>query len=211
MLLDELMPRYDVVERHRTLVRAEPEAVYAAIREADLAGGPLATVLMTIRLVPAALIGLLRAPRQATRELRERAERRKAGGGKVRLADFERAGFRVVAERAPVELVIGLLGKFWTPRGALRHTVSAEDFRNAPPNGLALAAWNFTIGRRIDGLVELATETRVWCAPDVRANFRVYWLAVRPGSGLIRREMLRAIRREAERKNAGAHSQPVAR
>ena len=206
-LLDDLMPTYDVVERHRTLVRAEPEVVYAAIREADLAGGPLARVLMTVRLIPSAVIGLLRSPRLAMREVRERSERQRNGGGKVRLSDFERSGFRVVAERAPEELVVGLLGKFWTPRGGLHPDVSAGDFRTGPPNGLALAGWNFTVTRRDDGFSELATETRVWCAPDVRANFRAYWLAVRPGSGLIRREMLRAIRREAERNDARVHSQ----
>lgn len=197
------MPTYDVVERHRTIVRATPEAVYAALRDADLAGGPLASTLMTIRLVPAFVIALLRSPRRAVLELRERGVRRR-DGGKVRLADFERRGFRVVAERPPEELVIGLLGKFWTPRGGLCATVSVDDFRSGPPSGLALAGWNFTTRRRPDGVTELATETRVWCAADVRANFRAYWLVVRPGSGLIRREMLGAIRREAEWKVAGA-------
>ena len=211
MILDELMPKYDVVERHRTLVRAEPEAVYAALRDADLAGGPLASALMTVRRAPAAAIAFLRSPRRALLELRERRERQKQSGGTVRLADFERSGFRVVAERAPEELVIGLLGKFWTPRGALRRTVSVDDFRTGPPKGLALAGWNFTVARRGERLAELATETRVWCASDVRANFRAYWLVVRPGSGLIRREMLRAIRREAERKDADTHSPRIAR
>jgi hypothetical protein len=32
----------------------------------------------------------------------------------------------------------------------------------------------------------------------VRARFRVYWLVIRPGSGLIRHEILRAIRGKAE-------------
>src|SRR5215218_1370059 len=206
MLLDELMPVYDVVERHRTLVRATPDAVYAALREADLAGGPLTTLLMSVRLVPAMLIALARSPRRALAELRERRELRAARRGGVRLADFERRGFRVVAERAPEELVIGLLGKFWTPRGALHPTVSVEDFRSGPPRGEALAGWNFTLAPRADGSTELATETRVWCAEDARASFRAYWLVVRPGSGLIRREMLGAIRRHAERQSTG--SQP---
>src|SRR5215213_4235223 len=190
MLLDELMPVYDVVERHRTLVRATPDAVYAALRQADLAGGPLATALMTVRLVPAMMIALVRSPRRGLAELRERRAARRGG---VRLTDFERRGFRVVAERAPEELVIGLLGRFWTPRGALHPTVSVEDFRSGPPRGEALAGWNFTLAPRADGSTELATETRVWCAEDARASFRAYWLVVRPGSGLIRREMLGAI------------------
>ena len=32
MLLDDLMPTYDVVERHATVVRAPSHAVFAAIR-----------------------------------------------------------------------------------------------------------------------------------------------------------------------------------
>ena len=210
MLLDELMPVYDVVERHRTLVRAAPEVVYAALREADLAGGPLATALMTVRLLPAMLITLARSPRRALAELRERRQLRAARRGGFRLADFERRGFRVVAESASEELVIGLLGKFWTPRGELRATVSVEDFRTGPPKGMALAGWNFTIAPRAGGTTELATETRVWCAEDARASFRAYWLVVRPGSGLIRREMLGAIRREAERTVVRTQPHPAA-
>lgn len=200
-LLDELMPAYDVVERHRTLVRAAPDRVYAALREADLAGGPLTATLLGLRAVPVAVVALVRSPGRALIELRERRERR-AGRGRLRLADFERVGFRVVAECAPRELVIGLLGKFWTPRGALCHTVSVDDFRAGPPSGYALAGWNFTVSPREGGVTELATETRVQCATDARTKFRAYWLVVRPGSGMIRRAMLRAIRREAERRGA---------
>jgi hypothetical protein len=40
VLLDELMPVYDVVERHRIVVHAAPETVFAAIREANLGRGP---------------------------------------------------------------------------------------------------------------------------------------------------------------------------
>ena len=194
------MPVYDVVERHRTLVRANPEAVYAAIREADLAGGPIATALMGLRTLPAALIAFVRSPMRALADLRARRARREERRGGFRLADFERTGFHVVAERAPEEIVIGLLGKFWTPRGGLSATVSVNDFRTGPPGGYALAGWNFTVAPRPGGLTELATETRVWCAPDARGRFRMYWFVVRPGSGLIRRAMLRAIRREAERR-----------
>jgi len=192
VLLDELMPRYDVVERHAVVVRAAPAAIYAAIREADLAGGPLVRVLLALRALPAALLLLLRSPTAALAELRGRRARG------ARLADFERAGFRVVAERAPEELVIGVLGRFWTPTGALCDEVTAETFRSGPPAGQALAGWNFTVDTRPDGSCELRTETRVWCAPDARLKFRLYWLVIRPGSGLIRRSMLHAIRRRVE-------------
>jgi hypothetical protein len=102
----------------------------------------------------------------------------------------------VVAERPPEEMVIGLVGRFWTPRGDLARRPTAESFRAGPPPGQALAGWNFTVEDRG------RTETRVWCAPDALLKFRLYWLLVRPGSGLIRHAMLRAIRRRAEQGRA---------
>jgi hypothetical protein len=45
----------------------------------------------------------------------------------------------------------------------------------------------------------LTTETRVTATdPRTRARFGRYWLVIRAGSGLIRRDMLRAIARRAE-------------
>jgi hypothetical protein len=197
VILDDLMPRYDVVERHRTTVRAPAELTFAAIREADLAGGLVPRLLLGLRSIPAALLAFARSPRAAVAEARSRRSGKASG---VRLADFERAGFRVIAERAPDELVIGLLGQFWTPRGGLCADVSAASFDAPVPAGQALAGWNFTVIQHADGSSELRTETRVLCAPDARWKFRSYWLVVRPGSALIRHAMLRAIRRRAEQR-----------
>lgn len=174
MLLDDLMPHYDVVERHRTVVRAPPRATYTAIRQANLAGAWIARVLLALR----------------TASLSPRL---------VRLDDFERSGFHIIAEDAPEELVIGLVGRFWTARGGLCDQLTPDTFRAGPPAGQALAGWNFTVAKRRDGTSDLRTETRVLCAPDARWKFRLYWLVVRPGSGIIRRAMLRAIRKHAER------------
>ena len=202
MLLDELMPTYDVVERHQTIVAASPDRVFAAIHESDLTGGAVTSVLLAVRMLPAAIGRLIRSPRLALGELRAR---RASHGPRHGLGPFERAGFRIVAERAPEEVVIGLLGRFWTPRGSLCPEVSAADFRSGPPAGQALAGWNFSIAPRPDGSSLLRTETRVWCAPDARGRFLAYWLVVRPGSGVIRRSMLRSIRRTAEASSRRAH------
>jgi hypothetical protein len=46
----------------------------------------------------------------------------------------------------------------------------------------------------------LYTETRVRClGASSRRWFRLYWLVIRPFSGLLRRSMLRGIRTEAVR------------
>jgi len=207
VLLDELMPHYDVVERHCINVHAAPLTVYAAIRTANLSSGLLTRMLLAIRALPAALLAIAQSPREAVAEWRARR-----GSRDVALADFERAGFRVVADRPPEELVIGLLGRFWTPRGGLCSEIDAETFRRGPPAGYALAGWNFSIRPLAEGHSELRTETRVWCAADARRKFRLYWLIVRPGSGLIRVAMLRAIRREAEGRvgNGGTRRGPRA-
>ena len=64
--------------------------------------------------------------------------------------------------------------------------------------GMAVAAWNFTVLPTDEGSL-VATETRVRCTDAAaRRSFARYWRVVRPFSGLIRTEALRAIRRTAE-------------
>ena len=138
-LLNELMPVYDVAERHETLVRAAPDAVYSALREADMASGLVPRILLALRALPGAIL----SPRATHRE-REVAQAAQ-GTSAVRLANFERHGFRVVAERAPEELVIGVLGRFWTATGRLDPGVSRDDFIAGPPRGWALAGWSFRV------------------------------------------------------------------
>jgi hypothetical protein len=168
--IDELMPRADFSERHSIAVRATPERAYDAIGSADLAGSPIVRLLLALR-------GM------KTRKRR-------------RLANFDH-GFTLLANDPPRELVLGVEGPFWNPRCRLRE-INAESFTRPVPEGVARAAWNFTVAPE-NGGSRVTTETRILCADDARAKFRLYWLVIRPFSGLIRRMMLRAIRAEAER------------
>jgi hypothetical protein len=82
------------------------------------------------------------------------------------------SGFRILLDDAPRELVIGT--------------------RVAPQT---FAVMNFRVDP--DGLV--TTETRVVARTDAaRRRFAVYWRTIRPGSGIIRRSWLEAIKRRAE-------------
>jgi len=58
------------------------------------------------------------------------------------------------------------------------------------------------------GAGEMAlTETRVAVEDrSARRRFAVYWAVIRFGSGLIRRDLLRAVRRRAERDSTGSTS-----
>lgn len=87
-----------------------------------------------------------------------------------------RTSFRWLANDPPRELVIGVR--------------VARDTN---------AAMNFLVAADGHGGSNLSTETRVYAATDaaVRA-FKVYWRIIRPGSEIIRRSWLRAIKRRAE-------------
>jgi hypothetical protein len=198
-LIDQLLPVYDVRERHRTTVRAGAAAVYAAIGSTDLASTPAVRALLFARAIPGAIL----AGRAGLRELRRRLYET------VTLRAFERHGFRIIAEFPPDELVIGVEGQFWRLRGGVC-TPAPEHFRSvAPAPGTARAVWNFTVRPAGASHVELATETRVQCADAAaRRRFLPYWLVIRAGSGLIRRQMLRAIRRAAESGSPGVPDAP---
>lgn len=189
MLIDDYLPRYDVRERHRLAVHASPRATYAALRSADLVSAPIVRALLLLRALP----GGLRRGRAGLATLQRN------GDAPVTLRTFESRGFRVIAERPPEELVIGLEGRFWRLEGDLCTPASDAFLTSAPSDGTARAVWNFTVRPAGSGDSELATETRVLCADAAaRRRFLPYWLVVRAGSGIIRRAMLRAIRREAE-------------
>jgi hypothetical protein len=188
VLIDDYLPEFDAVERHGLVIRATPARVWAALRAADFGRSPLVATLLGLRALPS----LLTAPRRTLRRLRSR------GAERLTLDSFFSRGFVVLEERPGREMVIGLEGRFWAAVGDLRPT-DARRFREALAPGLARAAWDFRAEPLPGGRVRLTTETRVCCADAAtRRRFRAYWLVVRPGSGLIRRAMLRAIRRAAE-------------
>jgi hypothetical protein len=66
--------------------------------------------------------------------------------------------------------------------------------------GIATAGMNFALREDGDGWTRLTTETRVH-ATDATASrlFATYWRIIYPGSALIRRSWLRAIKARAER------------
>jgi hypothetical protein len=66
--------------------------------------------------------------------------------------------------------------------------------------GYAKAVMNFYLAVRADNTgVILTTETRILASdPATRRKFARYWRVIFPGSALIRRMWLRAIKRRAE-------------
>ena len=164
MLLSEVLPEYDVRKRHAIRLDAPPDRVWDAIHETTLGDLRVARTLFRLRGLPSA---------------RDRGI-------------LELEGFQRLAEAPGRELVVGAVGKPWSPRGGLVRGADPRTFREP---GYALMAFNITH----DGTT-LATETRVLCTDSgSRRLFRLYWLVVGPFSGIVRNDWLRAIERRAAR------------
>ena len=171
MLIDDYAPEYDIASRHHIDVEAAPDAVYAAARTLDLRRSTLIRVLFRLRGLPT---------------------------HRLDMEGFLSFGFVLLDEVPQQEFVLGLIGRFWTTRGALQRFEPAA-FRPFDQPGYAKAAWTFYLDPQPEGPVRLITETRVQCTDAASLHcFRRYWRLVGPFSGLVRREMLRVIKQEAE-------------
>jgi hypothetical protein len=76
--------------------------------------------------------------------------------------------------------------------------VDVDELNRPLPDGWVRICMDFRL-TPVGRSTRLETETRI-CAtgPKAKRRFAAYWLVVGPGSGLIRRELLRAIARRAE-------------
>ncbi|HJV03699.1 MAG TPA: hypothetical protein VJ868_00405 [Actinomycetota bacterium] len=172
MLLDELVPRFEVSQRHALIVDAPPDRTFEAVRSFDLAGSPVSRLLLQIR-------GLLRPGHLGIDRLLDR-------------------GFVFLGEDVPRELVLGLVGRPWTPLGGIVRHLDADGFRAFDRPGYAKVGWNFTVEERGAGS-RVRTETRIHCTDErSRRAFARYWRLIGPFSGVIRKEALRSIRDQAE-------------
>ena len=171
------MPEYDVYERHTLAVDASPEEVMRATRALRPRDVPLMTGLMTLRGIPELVLR-----RRLLLNLREPV-----------IDQFLGHGFMLLADERD-EIVLGAVGRFWTSDGSFRRVARGEFAEFAEP-GYAKGA----MAIRADGTA-VVTETRVHATDDeARRVFGRYWRVIKLGSGAIRLEFLRAIKRRAER------------
>jgi hypothetical protein len=189
MLLDDYLPQFDVRTSYAARIAASPARVYASLWTANFDHWGVTRALYAVRTLPS----FPARPRETWRRFRGELFRKR-----FTLDAMLLEGFALLEERPSEELVLGTVGRFWRARGELCAT-SPVQFRAPTPSGTAKAAWNFEVRIRADGATELRTETRVLCADAAtRRRFRAYWMLIRPFSGLIRQEILAAVRSAAE-------------
>lgn len=181
-LLDRFLPTYEVLERHQTRVDAPVEATYTAAREMDL---------MTSPVVRAIFRG---------RELLMRAERADDRPQQSLIDEVLSLGWGVLAQEPGRELVLGAVTQPWEAEVRFR-SLPPDEFAafNAP--GYAKIAWTIRAEPLGPSSSRFYTETRVATTDaEARRRFRRYWTMVSPGVRLIRRESLRIVRADAERR-----------
>lgn len=181
--LDHFAPIYQFNEFHSIRIATDKEHVYRAIKSVSADEITLFRTLVWIRRFGrAGPENILNPPKKAP------------------LLDVAtRTSFILLADIPNEELVIGTLvgaPPGWRPKGNSRPT--PEDFKAFHEPGFTLAAMNFRIQEDGPGACIVTTETRVYATDaSARRRFAAYWRLIYPGSALIRRMWLRAIRQRA--------------
>jgi hypothetical protein len=174
------MPTYEVREVHEIKVGASAETTFAVAQELDMQESPLVKAIFSGREV---LMGATRVPRQP----------------QSFLSEVKSLGWRVLAEEPGRHLVMGAVTQPWKANVQFRG-LPPEEFLAFNEPGYAKITWTLVVEPTNPTASVFRTETRVTTTDaESRKRFRRYWTLVSPGVLLIRREMLRLVRRDAER------------
>jgi hypothetical protein len=181
-LLDGVIPEFEVRELHQTRVAAPADVTFATARALDLQRSGIVRAIFRGREL------LMRATPPARRRPAEF------------LSEVLELGWRVLAEEPGRELVLGAVTQPWLANVHFRG-LSPEEFAAFREPGYAKIAWSIAAEPLGPNDSLFRTETRVATTdPDSRARFRRYWSVVSPGILLIRRETVKLVRRESERR-----------
>jgi len=175
MLIDQLLPSYDIRARYQIDIDAPAKRAYLAARHLDMSDSIIVRWLYRLRGLPESGLtfdGMLKW------------------------------GFVLLEDKPSQEIVFGLIGRFWTISPRIQ-PIRADAFAGFDRPGFAKAVGNiaFTPLSGARG-VRVTTETRIQCLCDSsRRSFRLYWQLIGPFSGMIRKEWLRLVKHRAEATN----------
>jgi hypothetical protein len=186
-LVDRFIPKYEVREVHQTEVDAPAEITYRTAQELDVHRSTIVRAIFTGREL---LMGVEHVKREAHPGL---------------LAEVLALGWRILVEEPGRELVIGAVTQPWKPDVEFRG-LEPEEFADFAEPGYAKIVWTLGADPLGNSRSIFRTETRVATTDvEARKRFRRYWSVFSPGILLVRYEMLRLVKQEAERR---AREQP---
>ena len=183
--LDDFMPDYHFSEYHEIRVHATPDKVSAALQGVTFDELRVYHALMRIRgfafgrNIKTAALGQRRVLDSVS----------KAASGFVKLDEDSQ------------EIVFAMAGRPWATRGITRCEDRAAFEAFNDPGAVKIAS-NLRVKDEGGGWSRVTTETRIRATDETaRRTMGVYWRLIYPGSGMIRRTWLNAIRARAERPN----------
>lgn len=184
--VERFAPHCVASTRQRVFVSATPAETYRAIWDADLLRAPLARTLGWLALVPERF------------RARLRHERAPASSRSAHLRDMLRddSPWILLADEPGREVVLGLL---WTPpAGGTK--CGGDDFATFGAPGFAKVVWSLSVVPFGAGHSLLVTQTRTETTdPVATRRFRLIWPLISFFAGLLRLQVLRAIKADAER------------
>ena len=194
---DEFLPVYDVSDETATVVSADRLTTWQALMDADLIEvgrqRPLIALLGAVRMLPDLVWRRLHgehppAPERLT--LRDTTKLPMSGGGWV-----------LLGERAPEEIALGLVGKFWRPVIEFAQ-VDAGAFKEWAEPGFAKTVYALGTRRVNDEKTLLWAMMRTATTDEhARAWFRRYWtVGVGSGAHVLVNGLLDLVQEEAERR-----------
>ena len=185
MLIDKYLPEYHFSEKHTTEVNATNELILKTIidlQPKDIS--VLFRLLFFIRSIPPRILGKSYLGFRSDRPL---------------MKQMEEKGFEVL-ETSNDEIVIGIINQ----NGKVKKVdISQKDsFIKFDGAETVKIATNFFLEENKDNVL-VSTETRIYTSDKkTKRKFARYWMIVHPGSALIRRIWLKAIKRRAESRKA---------
>lgn len=184
--LDAFLPAYNFHERHEITIQAPTERVRQALNQVSFADIGAMRTLDAIRAIG---MGHLQAARQASGAA--------PAVPMVEIIGNPRSGFFPLDD-TPREFVFGMAGQPWNNVSV---NLKVAEFRNwAAPDSVKAVA-SFLIEDAGNGRSRMITETRIAASDESsRRKMARYWALIYPGSGMIRRSLLNAIRERAERR-----------
>lgn len=187
LVLDQVLPRYDVSLVHARVFQAPPEKCLATLVALDVFRHPIIQVLITARGLPLRILGTLTGKRAQP-----------LTAGRFTLSTMVEMGWVVLADRPGAELVLGQVSRPWRLTENAPATVRGpEEFRQFSTPGYAKIATGFRAEPDGEGSTVLTVESRILLTDEAsRRRFMRYWLPVRLGSEIIRRLALRMLARE---------------
>lgn len=168
------LPHFQFYERHSAIVRtAFPEKILPVIARFDIQQDVVVQTLMSVRQLP--------------QRLRQKP-----------IIPFGLHSFTLL-ENTATELCYGLRGQFWRADFGLEDVPDSQAYAAPLPSGNAKLLLRYQVRLLAGDRYELCTETFIHCPDRVtRLKMTGYWLAIRAGSGWIRRRTLKAVKHTLE-------------